>query len=251
MRDTMANLASIVGQIQASGHRLSGSAGTFLTANAALVANCDETAGKAASVSAASEQMIASIEDISRNTTEAAAVARTAVDTADEAGRVIATLSEASSGISDVVELIQAIASQTNLLALNATIEAARAGQAGKGFAVVAEEVKRLSQQTAQATATITSRVDNIETGAAAAARSVTQIGDVVRRINEIAITIAGAVEEQTATTSEISRNVSAVAGAAGATAEVTTESAQSARALTTMADDLRSAVSHFTVDKH
>ena len=61
-------------------------------------------------------------------------------------------LDEAAQKISEVVGLINDIASQTNLLALNATIEAARAGEAGKGFAVVATEVKSLADQTAKAT---------------------------------------------------------------------------------------------------
>ncbi|HEU5111073.1 MAG TPA: methyl-accepting chemotaxis protein, partial [Micromonosporaceae bacterium] len=156
--------------------------------------------------------------------------------------------SEASGEIGGVVELIQAIASQTNLLALNATIEAARAGESGKGFAVVAEEVKRLAQQTAEATTTITNRVQSIEDGASAAALAIARIGDVVGRINEITTTIASAIEEQTVTTSEISYSVAAVAGAANATTLVTGESAESARALASMAATLHDLVDQFTV---
>ncbi len=177
-------------------------------------------------------------------------MARSAVATADDASRVIAQLGNASGEIGGVVELIQAIASQTNLLALNATIEAARAGETGRGFAVVAEEVKRLAQQTAEATDTITQRVSSIEDGASAAGRAVAEIGTVVGRINEIASTIAGAVEEQTVTTSEISRSIEAVAGAAGATSAITNQSAESARALAAMAQTLQNLVAQFAVDE-
>ncbi|HKN54015.1 MAG TPA: nitrate- and nitrite sensing domain-containing protein, partial [Amycolatopsis sp.] len=208
MSATVARLNEVVSRIQTAGLHLSGSAAQLASANSALVANADETTAKATSVSAASEEMISSIAEISRNTTQAAEVAQTAVVTAIHANEVITSLGASSEEISGVVELIQAIASQTNLLALNATIEAARAGEAGKGFAVVADEVKRLAQQTADATTTITERTNGIQDGAAAAAQAVGRISDIVGRISEIATTIASAVEEQTVTTSEISRSV-------------------------------------------
>jgi methyl-accepting chemotaxis protein len=249
LQQTVIRLSGMVAEIQRSGLRLASSASQLTSASSVLIDNAEETTAKATSVSAASEEMTASITEISRSTTEAAAVARDAVAAAEETGRVITALSEASGEIGGVVELIQAIASQTNLLALNATIEAARAGDAGKGFAVVAEEVKRLAQQTAEATTTITNRVQSIEDGASAAALAITQIGDVVGRINEITTTIASAIEEQTVTTSEISRSVAAVAGAANATTRVTGESAESAQKLASMATTLHDLVDQFTVD--
>jgi methyl-accepting chemotaxis protein len=249
LQETVSRLSSMVGQIQTSGQQLTGSAGELMSASSALVTNAEETTSKATEVSTASEQMIAAIAEISRSTSQAAEVARSAVGTASEASHVIAGLSEASAEISGVVELIEAIASQTNLLALNATIEASRAGEAGKGFAVVAEEVKRLAQQTADATTNITQRVGSIEQGATAAAKSVVQIGEIVSQINEIAMTIAGAVEEQTVTTSEISRSVTVVAEAAHETTRITNVSAESGRALADMATTLEDLVAQFTVD--
>jgi methyl-accepting chemotaxis protein len=249
MKATVQRLGGVVGHIQTSGLRLSASAVQLTGANEALVANADETLAKATAVSAASHQMITSIAEISRNTTQAADVAATAVTAATDATRVIATLADSSGEISDVIGLIQAIASQTNLLALNATIEAARAGDAGKGFGVVAEEVKRLAQQTAEATTTITERTDGIQAGAAAAARAVDEISQIVGRISEIAASIASAVEEQTVTTSEISRSVEAVAGATRFTTQVTTQSAESAQGLARMATNLQELVAQFHVD--
>ncbi len=249
MRDTVARLNSTVTEISACGAQLSQSAKHLLDGNAVLVENSYSTSAKADSVSAASEQMIAAIAEISRGTNHAASVAVDAVATALRAGQVIDTLSAASQEINSVVALIQTIASQTNLLALNATIEAARAGAAGKGFGVVAEEVKQLAQQTAQATTSITHHVESIQAGATAAAAAVAQIAEIVQQVNDIATTIASAVDEQTATTSEISRSVAAVADAAGTTTKITTDSAASARTLATTATTLDRLVAQFTVD--
>ncbi|MEV7627710.1 methyl-accepting chemotaxis protein [Actinoplanes sp. NPDC089786] len=248
MRDTVARLNSTVGQIHACGAELSHSSKQLLGGNAVLVENSHGTAAKADSVSVASEELIASIAEISRSTSHAAGVAVDAVTTAARAGEVIATLSDASDKINGVVGLIQAIASQTNLLALNATIEAARAGDAGKGFGVVAGEVKELAQQTAQATTAITSHVESIQAGSSAAAAAVSQIVEIVQQVNDITTTIASAVDEQTATTAEISRSVAAVADAAGTMTKVTTDSAESARTLAATADTLHGLVAEFTI---
>ena len=75
---------------------------------------------------------------------------------------MIAALAEKFTQVTDIVELINSIASQTNMLALNASIEAARAGEQGRGFAVVAEEIKKLATQTEESTGNITNLINSI-----------------------------------------------------------------------------------------
>lgn len=109
----------------------------------------------------------------------------------------------------NVIRVINAIAGQTNLLALNATIEAARAGESGKGFAAVANEDKELPKATSRATERITARIQTIQHDANGGVHTIGSVGSIVERICELQQSIAGAVEQQNATTSEISNDLS------------------------------------------
>ncbi|BDC48039.1 methyl-accepting chemotaxis protein [Bryobacterales bacterium F-183] len=169
-------------------------------------------------VAAGAEQMSASIKEISRSATNAMKVTNQAVDMSNMTAQTMKRLEESSNEIGKIIKVITSIAQQTNLLALNATIEAARAGEAGKGFAVVATEVKELARQTARATEDIGRKVDSIQGETHAAVKAITEVSGIINQINDISNSIASAVEEQTASTAEISRNV---ANAAQSTAEI------------------------------
>ena len=181
-----------------------------------VAAAAGEVSHSVQTVAAGSEEMGVSIREIAQNASEAANVAAQAVTVTAATTETVSRLGTSSQEIGDVIKVITSIAEQTNLLALNATIEAARAGELGKGFAVVAGEVKDLAQETARATEDISRRVQAIQTDTSGAVSAIQEISRIIAQINDYQTTIASAVEEQTATTSEMNRSVAEAAASSG-----------------------------------
>ena len=243
----LANLRQSVSSISEMAQTLASSSRQLTAVSQQMASNAEETAAQANVASAAAEQvsknvttvatgadeMGASIREIAKNTNEAARVATSAVKVAEKTNDTVAKLGESSAEIGNVIKVITSIAQQTNLLALNATIEAARAGEAGKGFAVVANEVKELAKQTAKATEDISRKIEAIQSDTKGAVDAIGQIGKIINQINDIQNAIASAVEEQTATTGEISRNVAEAAKGSNEIAQNITGVAQAARSTT------------------
>jgi methyl-accepting chemotaxis protein len=175
-------------------------------------AGAEQASTNLQSVASATEEMNASIAEITRQVSHASETANAAVATVAGTEATIRSLNEASARIGQVVGLIQTIAAQTNLLALNATIEAARAGEAGRGFTVVASEVKGLAGQTAKATGEISEQVASIQSVAGEVAQSMGGIAGTVSGIREAATAISSAVEEQSAVTQDIGRTIAEAA---------------------------------------
>jgi methyl-accepting chemotaxis protein len=233
---------------------------TAVQANVVSAAS-EQVSRNVASVATASEQMQASIREISKNANDSARVAKNAVGMALTTNDTMKKLGQSSQEIGNVIKVITSIAQQTNLLALNATIEAARAGEAGKGFAVVANEVKELAKQTAKATEEISQKIEAIQGDTKGAVTAIEEIGSIINQINDISNSIASAVEEQTVTTNEIGRSVTEAAqgvneiarniGGVATSAKNTTQGANDTKTasieLSQMAARLQAAVSKFT----
>ena len=256
-------------QLAAASSQLTTVAGTIAQFSVAaadqserVASSANEVAASVDTVATGSTQMESAIREIAQNATEAARVAGSAVEVAENTTKTVGKLGDSSQEIATVIKLINGIAEQTNLLALNATIEAARAGEAGKGFAVVASEVKELAQETARATEDISKRVEAIQADTAGAVEAIGPISTVLGEINDFQATIAAAVEEQTATSNEMNRNV---AEAAGGTRDITSaignlaagtqetnarvaEAQQAAVELARMSSELQDAVARFRV---
>nr|WP_235928420.1 methyl-accepting chemotaxis protein [Goekera deserti] len=272
--DAMASLRTVMAAVVASAEAVAASSEELSASASQISASAEETSAQSGVVSAAAEEvsrnvgtvsagaeeMGASIREISQNANEAARVAASAVAEAQTTNATVLKLGESSKEIGAVVKLITSIAEQTNLLALNATIEAARAGEAGKGFAVVANEVKELAQETAKATEEISRRVVAIQGDTTGAAEAIGRISEIIGSINDYQLTIASAVEEQTATTQEMARsvqeasagtgeiaqNIVGVSSAAESTTQALTQTRVAVDELSRMASDLRGSVARF-----
>jgi methyl-accepting chemotaxis protein len=268
------SLGGLLGEVHRNSGALASHSGGLSKISRGLSASSERTSEQATAVSSAAEQVSASVRsvstsadqlgesvrEISRSASEATRIALGAVDVADRTSSTVAQLGRSSAEIGEVLKVVTSIASQTNLLALNATIEAARAGESGKGFAVVANEVKQLAKQTAEATEDIGGKIEAIRRDTGEVVEAIARIVEIIARINETQGTIAGAVEEQTAMTSEIARsigeaalgtseiarNVSGVAESARQATEGAGETQRSATELATLAEALRAGLSRF-----
>ncbi|PWC81635.1 chemotaxis protein [Azospirillum sp. TSH100] len=182
------------------------SAGSFVAESNRNATTCNDSA----------EVLMDTIGSVSSLATEAAGVVGATLGELTAARAVVGQLGENTEQIRRIVDVITGIAHQTKLLALNATIEAAAAGVAGRGFAVVAAEVKKLAEETANATVQIASSVGAINGSIQNTVGTFARISGSVERINEVQELIGEAVARQTASSTDIRSRVGVIAGNTG-----------------------------------
>jgi methyl-accepting chemotaxis protein len=245
----VANLRELVRAMQAAGGEIGVSSEEMSAVSRQLNENAESALADVSTVSAAGEEMHATIADIARSSAEAAGAARAV---AEEAGATTATmdrLGQSGRQIAEVLGLITAIAEQTNLLALNATIEAARAGEAGKGFAVVATEVKTLARNTATAAEDIRAQIAEMHGSTSDVVSTIQAIAAKIERVSDLTATIASAVEAQTVAARGIGEGMGSVLGSASATREAARQTSDASGEMSRLASRLGDLVGRFRVD--
>jgi PAS domain S-box-containing protein len=193
---------------------IDGALGQSLAQARSATGAADNTLNNVQTVAAATEELAASINEISESMSKSRASVDQAFERSVAVGESTGKLTSAAQAMNGIVDLIRNIANQINLLALNATIEAARAGEAGKGFAVVASEVKNLANQSARATEQISQEIDGIQATSAEVAGALGAIRDAIGVVREYVTATASAVEEQNAVTRGMSVNMQSAAAA-------------------------------------
>jgi aerotaxis receptor len=202
------------------------------TATNEMSATIQEVASNSASTSSSAEESKQNVAEGRTILTSTKKAIDDLVVAVDQSSEIIENLSQNSSKIGTVVDVISGIAEQTNLLALNAAIEAARAGEQGRGFAVVADEVRALAAKTQESTGQISEMISTLQQGASDAVNSISashekvnmsvenihnldnQFGTILENVDTISdmcIQIATATEEQSAVAEEINRNINKI----------------------------------------
>jgi methyl-accepting chemotaxis protein len=213
------SVKGIVNVVAAAATELSQTASGMVTTVMESTQKAVDASGAATSTSAnvqtvasAAEELSASVREISSQLQKTNQLVGQSKDKASNADSLAGALTQASDKVTKAMEMISTISGQINLLALNATIESARAGEAGKGFAVVASEVKNLAGQTDKTVAEIQSVVEDMRKASHAIIGALGEIGVSVTSISDATSGVASAVEEQSAVTNEIARNMQTAA---------------------------------------
>ena len=208
MAGTLAKFEASIGQLSDASETVANAADNVELESSSVAGSSTEASSNIQTVASATEELSASIGEIASQVSHSTQVSSGAVNEANTTNRKVEELAAQAEQIGAVLKLIGDVAEQTNLLALNATIEAARAGDAGKGFAVVANEVKTLASQTTNATSQIEQQIGHVQESIKEAANAIVGVTRTISTMDEISSTIASAVEQQRAATSEIAKNI-------------------------------------------
>ena len=208
LRDYAESLQRSSGELTEVGSRVNSNSKETCAQAEVVAAAAEQVSHNISTVATAAEELNASAGAIAKQTATASKVANEAVNLVSHTQASFENLGRSTAEISKIIKVISTISEQTNLLALNATIEAARAGEFGKGFSVVANEVKDLARMTASASNDISGKISIIRVDSESSVKAIQEIGRIINEIDHIQTSVSSAVQEQAATTSEMSRNV-------------------------------------------
>lgn len=206
--DIVNGVAAASSQLESTATAMAETAEVSANQSGTVAEAMDSAAAGVTAAAAATDEFSLSINEISRQASGSAELARKAAESTRHADATIGALADSAAEVGQIVELISSIAQRTNLLALNASIEAARGGEAGRGFAVVAAEVKELAAQTAKATERVAVQIQKIQEDTGS---SVTSLKAIARQISDLEVTsvsIAAAVDQQSAAGKDLARSI-------------------------------------------
>jgi len=256
------SLVRIVGQVRTGSDSIATGSTQIAMGNADLSERTEKQASNLEETAASMEELTSTVRQNSDTARQASQLANEATQVAGQGAQVVGqvvstmdTISASSRKIVDIIGVIDGIAFQTNILALNAAVEAARAGEQGRGFAVVAGEVRTLAQRSAQAAreikALIEESVTNVATGSSLvgkAGKTMAEIQQQVKRVNDLINEISAAGTEQTTGIDQISQAVMELDQVTQQNAALVEESAAAAESLKQQAAQLAQAVAVFKV---
>ena len=258
-------LRSLVGQVHRGVDHVGSASAQIASANKDLSSRTEAQAS-ALEQSAASMEQLGGAIAITADSAQAARTLATDASRVAEAGgetvaavvRTMRSIDGSSRRIAEIIGVIDGIAFQTNILALNAAVEAARAGEQGRGFAVVAAEVRSLAGRSADAARQIKqliqASVDQVGSGtqlADQAGASMTEVVGAIRRVSQLVVDIAGAMQEQSIGVSQMGEAITQLDQATQQNAALVEETAAASQSLDDQARELVASVSVFRIDRH
>ncbi len=260
---TMEKLHSLVVKIRNISQSIDTGIGEIARGNADLSRRTEEQASSLEETASSMEELTSTVKRNTESARHANQLTTNASEIAIKGGKAVgevvetmASISDSSKKIVDIISVIDSIAFQTNILALNAAVEAARAGEQGRGFAVVAGEVRNLAQRSAAAAKEIktligdsVSKVDAGTKQVDHAGVTINEVVQAVKRVTDIMAEIAAASNEQSAGIEQVNQTIIQMDEVTQQNAALVEEAAASAESMQEQAGVLMEAVSIFKLE--